>query len=267
MKFTTDAEYYADTTHLSNSMVSAYLRSPAYYKALYIDKTIDRPITPALEFGSAVDVLLTEGQDAFDARFSRKVLKRDDPDLFEENKSSGKTILSPQMWIKVHQVVDKVSSTEAFKWLTSHNAMTQVTLTGEIEGIKVKGKLDFLTIVKDVAFIDDLKTTKNVKPIKHLYHCHDYNYFNQAWMYKQLVLQNYPEVSMVYNRHLVVSKEDWPRVSTFILSEMQVDRCEPIVRAALHGITNKEFSEKEVSWSNAHTIGVTEEEEVEWNKV
>lgn len=263
MKFATDKEYFADTTHLSNSMVSAYLRSPAYYEAMYVDKTIERPITPALEFGSAVDILLTEGVDKFNELFSVKVLMRDDPERFKENKTSGKTILSPPVWEKVHQVVEKVASTEAFAWLKSHNAQTQVTLTGEIDGIKVKGKLDFLTVIKDVAYIDDLKTTKNVLPMKFHYHSLDYGYYRQACMYKQLVLQNY-DVSTVYNRILAVTKEDWPEVAAFTMSEAYVDRQLPIIQGALVGISKKDFAEKPVSWDQSTVIGVTKEEEEGW---
>jgi hypothetical protein len=266
MKFKTDAEYYADTSHISNSMVSAYLRSPAYFKALYVDRTIVRSPTPALEFGSAVDILLTEGPEAFASEYSVKVLKRDNPEMFEENKASGKTILSPSVWEKVQQVAEKVASTDAFKWLTDNGAQSQVTLTGELDGVKVKGKLDFLTIVNGIAFIDDLKTTKNVLPIKFHYHSLDYGYYRQACMYKQLVMQNF-EVSMVYNRILAVTKEDWPEVAAFTMSEAYVDRQLSTIIDSLHGISSKDFSEKKVGWDQAVMIGVTKEEEQGWQDV
>ena len=217
-------------------------------------------------FGSAVDVLLTEGPEAFASLYSCKVLKRDDPEMFEENKVSGKTILSTQVWEKVQQVAEKVAATEAFKWLKDHNAQTQVMLTGELGGIKVKGKLDFLTIIKDVAFVDDLKTTKNVLPIKFHYHSLDYGYYRQACMYKQLVMQNF-EVSTVYNRILAVTKEDWPEVAAFTMSESYVDRQLSTITDALTGITRQDFAEKPVSWDQSTLIGVTKEEEEGWNQI
>jgi len=264
--FLTDDDYFSDTTHISNSMVSAYLRSPSYFKALYIDKSIVRPITAALEFGSAVDCILTEGTAAFNKLYSVAVYKKDNPKLFEENKTSGKTILTQATWDKVIQVTNTVMSTEAHAWLLAKNALPQIVLTGTLtpldsnQGVPIKGKLDWLTIIDDTAYIDDLKTTQNILPMKYHYHALDYGYYRQAWMYKQLVLQNYPQVKFVHNRHLAVTKTDWPEVATFTLNETYVDFQEDRVLRALHGITNKDFNDPVVSWDNSLYIGEVKEE-------
>jgi len=253
--FKTDKEYYADTTHISNSMISAYLKSPAYFESLYITKTIDRPVTPALEFGSAVDCLLTESLDTFNKRFSVKVLKRDNPTLFEENKTSGKTILSPPAWDKVHQVCRLVGETEAYQELMADNTTTQVTLTGAIGDILIKGKLDFLTINGDKAIITDLKTTKNVLPMKFHFHALDYGYYRQMAFYSELVKQTYPEVKDVTCRILAVSKEDWPQIAAFHISQDRVENQYPHIYETLYLINDGVFEERPVSWEVGHEIG------------
>jgi len=292
MIFETDEQYYADTSHISNSMVSAYLRSPSYYEALYVSRTIVREPTPALIFGSAVDCCLTEGEEVFNQKyrkafvrtiklFKRTCLKKENAVKYDfESEKVAKVkreydketklkaahekgdaiILTPAIYDSVLRVVKKVRSTDAFKWLETNGAVAQVSLTGTVNGgVKVKGKLDWLTIKGNTAYIDDLKTAKNILPMKFHYHCLDYGYYRQAWMYRNLVLQNYPDVQYVINRHIVATKDAWPQVNTFILDEERVLSCGETMCWAIDGIIRKDFDDPIVSWEKAVSIGGLDE--------
>ena len=57
----TNAEYHADLTHYSHSMLEVYRRSPALFDAIYISQTIaSPPPTPAMVLGSLVHCLVLE---------------------------------------------------------------------------------------------------------------------------------------------------------------------------------------------------------------
>jgi len=297
VQFKNDEEYFADTTHISNSMVSAYIKSPSYYKARYIDRLIDQKKTAPLIFGSAADCLLTEGEEVFNKTYSRKIeregklfkrscRKKDDAATFlietplvesakkfydeetidlklQEGNFFKENILTPKVYDMVLHVTKRVKETMAFQWLIANEAQSQVVLTGEIttpDGpVKVKGKLDFLTIIGDTAYIDDYKTAQNVSRNKYHWHCMEFGYYRAAWFYTQLVLQNYPEIKFIHFRHLVVTKTDWPEVATFTLNQARIELQAPLIIRALTRINNQDFTDPTVSWDTCEYIGEVEE--------
>ena len=270
--FSTDQDYYADTSYISSSMIKAYLRSPAYYKALYIDHSIDGPDSAAIDFGQALDTLLTEGEDSFHKKFSCAVLKKDDPETFEKNKTFDGVVLSTTAYNAVRTACDAVRATSAYKWIVDNAPVAQTILTGEIDGVKVKGKLDWLNIVEimgeKVAVITDLKTTTNLHPTKYFYHALDFSYDVQMAMYRELVRQNYYYPTSIVCQHLVVTKNDWPQVATFTFSPTILDRAfHGKVLPAIRGINDGDFKEKDVSWNEAYFLEykeqVAEEEKIE----
>lgn len=261
MKFKTDKEYFADTSHISSSMIKAYLRSPAYYKAMYIDKTMPGPDSAAIDFGSALDCLLTESTAKFNKKFTYAVLKRDNPELFEANKGFKGTILSQNAYDTVMFAANAVKATSAYKWIQDNNPQGQTVLTGEIGGVKVKGKLDWLNIIEEdgkrIGVITDLKTTTNLHPTKYYYHVLDFRYDVQMAMYRELVRQTFL-VDEVICQHLVVTKNDWPTVASFKFDESLLRKGEASIDHAIRGIVEKNFDEKDVDWDNAFELEVKE---------
>lgn len=258
MKFSTDKEYYADTSHISSSMIKAYLKSPAYYKALYIDKTITGPDSPAIDFGSALDTLLTESEEAFHKQFTYSVLKKDDPEKFEANKTFEGTVLTKSAYDLVLAAAGAVQSTTAYKVLQNNNPQSQTVLTGEINGVKVKGKLDWLNIIEPeegrrIAVITDLKTTTNLHPTKYFYHALDFNYDVQMAMYKELTRQTFL-VDDVVCQHLVVSKNEWPQVAVFEFGPQLLEVGMNKIINALSGIAAEDFAEKDVTWEHPYML-------------
>ena len=74
-------------------------------------------------------------------------------------------------------------------------------------------------------------------------------------MYKELVAQNYPDVKYIVNRHLVVTKDDFPMATAFEFSQASVEMVKDEMSEAIKGIANKDFKEKEVSWKTVNTLG------------
>jgi len=251
--FKTDKQYFADTSHISSSMIKSYLRSPAYYKAMYIDKTIDGPASAAIDFGSALDCLLTESKAKFDRKFTYAVLKKDDPERFEANKEFRGTVLSANAYQTVLIAAKAIKVTSAYKWIKKNNPQGQTVLTGVLNGVKVKGKLDWLNIIGDVAVITDLKTTTNLHPTKYLYHAADFQYDVQMAMYRELVRQNF-NVKEVVCQHLVVTKGTWPQVASFVFSEQLLQFGMNKILKALDGISKGDFNEPDVAWDNAYIL-------------
>jgi hypothetical protein len=262
MKFKTDKEYFADTTHISASMIKAYLRSPSYYKALYIDKVLAGPDSPAIDFGSALDTLLTESEEEFHKGFTYSVLKRDDPERFESNKTFAGKVLSRSAYDTVLAAANAVQATTAYKDIMNNEPLPQTVLTGNINGVDVKGKLDWLNIIDlksggKKAIITDLKTTTNLHPTKYYYHALDFGYHVQMAMYKELVMQNF-DVMDVTCQHLVVTKNDWPIVATFEFGSSLIQKGMDQIEYALQGITEQKFEEKDVGWDNAFILDIKE---------
>jgi len=246
--------YYEDISHISSSMIKAYLKSPAYFEALYVSRNIQRKSTSALDFGQALDTLLTEGKKEFNEQFTYTVLKRDDPERFEANKHFEGTVLSDSAYKLVLQCSETIKTTSAYQWLMQTETVSQPILTGNWFGSPIKGRLDWLTVEGDQAWVTDLKTTTNLHPTKFYYHCLDYDYPLQMAMYRELTRQNYPDVTFITCQHLVVSKNDWPQVATFRFSSHLLDKEISRIQYAIEGIQRKDYIDKDTAWSDAYEL-------------
>ncbi len=57
----TNAEYHADLTHNSHTMLEVYRKSPALFEAIYVSETLPRPpSTPAMVMGSLLHCMVLE---------------------------------------------------------------------------------------------------------------------------------------------------------------------------------------------------------------
>jgi len=243
MKFKNDQEYFADKTHISNSMIGDYLKSPAYYKAKHTDQTIEQTKTPAMILGSALDCLLTESEDKFNSTYSEQCLKRDNPEQFELNKTGQFEVLTPAAWKQVHNMADLVKQLPLFQEIKDKSDK-QIILTGEFQGMKTKGKLDFLVIDGEIATIIDLKSSAKIEPVPYHYHALTYGYYRQMAMYSDLVRQNYKEVNNIICKHIVVSKDtDWSKCSVFTLDGNRIAAEILNIGATLNNIKEGKFEE------------------------
>ena len=97
MKLTHENYHTLENRFLSNSRMGDWKRGHHYFEGKHITGTIITEPTSAMLVGSATDCILTESWDKFYEQYYFKVLKKDDPETFELQKSGEdkRHILSP----------------------------------------------------------------------------------------------------------------------------------------------------------------------------
>ena len=257
MKLTEKNYFTKDNKYLSNSKITSFLRDTETFEKLYIKYTEVFETTPSIEVGKAVDIYLTDSADAFKKLYTKAVLKKDDPELFEENKTTDKTVLTKATYDKVMTMAKYVKRTKAYKELKEYK--TQEILSMDIKKHKrfkgLCGIPDFFEIKGDTCTIVDLKTSNVITDKKYFYHCIDYGYFSQLAMYSILIMNKYPKVRKFNYRHLVVENVKPYRTRTFHLDGN-------IVKAAVNQVmviadyinAAKTFKRPDTTWENATLI-------------
>lgn len=244
--------YYENTTLISNSMVSTFMKSPYRYKEMYIDKTITREPTDSMIVGGAVDCILTEGFAEFNKQY--EVVKRRTDKARQINETMYKTVI---------KLVDRILEQPVYQDIVNgckKYQPTEMQLILVDEELGVKGKLDFLQVSHDgkSARIIDLKTTKSIRPDRYHYSCIDYGYYRQMAMYRHLVLTNYPSVKNVVCYHLSIEKDNDGiyDCSLFHMGTDILDVQFENLREILSEIkAEKEFARSTIEWDDAVLIG------------
>lgn len=151
--------------HCRHSHLEAFRESPAYFKAYYLDKTIepDEP-SAAMRIGLACDLLLLskapEKVVVIDEKLSRSTSKASmakKEQIKRDAQVDGKTWLTQSEYDRVQRMVESARNNRDVSWLLDqpHQAQQQVFWECSWTGWTKRGSLDYLS--KD--FVIDLKTT------------------------------------------------------------------------------------------------------------
>lgn len=152
-----NAEYHAETEHLSASGLKLFMRSPRHYWDTYLnhDRCI-KPSTAAMKLGTAVHCAILEPND-FDKRYmlrpdhinARTNAGRDELRAIEE---SGIEILNPDDFAQVMAMAKAFRDHPVSARLFSLEYRVEQTIFGEINGIPCKCRPDFMAdgIMMDV---------------------------------------------------------------------------------------------------------------------
>jgi len=197
--FKNEKEYYDDITFISASMLSAWRLCPHFFQVKYVDRTYIEPERDYFVFGKAVDTLITEPE-TYKDRFIT-VERTVNIDGIEEIKQELTVVQRDisvraaekkpvkALENKLESLIEKLSQIEAVKdrdQLTPavdrdvqecvielrrqplfkkfgflEKGTTQEIIATEIDGFKVKGKIDFLNLERKI--LADLKTTANIE--------------------------------------------------------------------------------------------------------
>ena len=113
----TEENYFTpENDYLSHSKIKDFLLSKPYFLKKHILKELPPQVkTPSMQIGSALDCLLTEGQESFDNNYDFAVLKKEDAEKFEELKTTDKTVMTKANYQKVLGMADALRCTDAFK--------------------------------------------------------------------------------------------------------------------------------------------------------
>jgi exodeoxyribonuclease VIII len=200
---TTTQEYHADLTHLSKSKLDVISEAPAKYKHFYLDGN-PRKETKAMFEGSAAHRYLFEQHTMGDHYFVF-----DDSEIvaeiggakprgttrYKEWKSeqlelnTGKLELDSELLAMVQGIHASAMANPDYVDLIRPGYQSEQILYGEIDGVKVKCRLD--CHVESTHTIIDLKTTTDASERKFGYSCRDYRYHVQDAFYSEIYRQNY----------------------------------------------------------------------------
>lgn len=255
----TPSTYFTRPPHwISNSMISTYLKSPALYKKMYIDKTITFNVTDPMKKGSIVDDLLTLGK----TQYSPKVLKKDDPDLFEMQKDMDpEYIVSPATYDQALDIVAHVKSQPYWK-KGIRSAKFQETFYREAGDQVLCGmadRIDKLPTKNGIQRyrLSDLKVTSAMKvtsPHKWFWNCQEMGYFRQLALYRYLFAhqQGIPELNITCH-HTVVCyvQEGLVESHLFDIPESILNIALVEVFQALENIKCERFEDPKLSWKDS----------------
>ncbi|MDD4070059.1 MAG: hypothetical protein PHF05_06370 [Candidatus Izemoplasmatales bacterium] len=257
MKLTKNNYFTIKNQYISNSKISDYLKDPEYFYKKHVTGEIKFEMTPSMIIGKAVDIYLTNSPKKFHDTYTYACLKKDDPEMFAENKDTTKEILTKSQYDKVINICESVTRTSAykvFKKFKKQEILQKDMKLGIFKGLC--GIPDGFQITKDKCTIVDLKTSSTIQPNKYHYHCLEFGYYRQLALYADLIQNKYPEVKYFKYYHLVVENTgDINRVATFEFDPLLIEDERQILYKIIKEIADtKVFKFHDVSFKNAEKI-------------
>lgn len=181
-------DYFADTTHISRSMLEDFIVSPALYHGRYIAKTIPgREESDAMRFGSAVHSLVLGGPAVVHApKCDRRT--KDGKQLWAEfeAESVGCIILDRDDYHAARRCEESVKAHSIASEILSGVRLHEEVATDvhEASGLRIKSKLDGAGSWNQELFIADLKTAGKPWPEIWPKTLPNYGYHRQAAFYR-----------------------------------------------------------------------------------
>ena len=253
-------DYFKDESYLHSSQIKTYLDSKELYKLRYIDKNPDYQFekSDAVIKGTIVDEILTEGK----TKYAPKVLKNEDPELFERQKANPEFVATPAVWRDAMLIVEQLPKHPIWNLLKERGDFQKI-VEGEIGGVKMCGKLDSLVLD---AGIFDLKVTNQMagkNEHKWKWHCLDLSYHIPSFVYTFLEGNNLPFY------HIAVWLENKIlEVKLYRVPQSMIEQGAKDTLRAVEGIKNGDFepelcsldSAVEIPWLSGE-VDVNEEED------
>lgn len=257
-KFTlTNENYYSeDRPHVSNSMISTYLKSPALYEGRYVTKTIERlKTTNPMKKGLIVDHILTQ-PDEFP--FEKKVRQYEDKERFAAQKEmDDRYLVTPAIYDEAVEIAGAFIE-QPFWQDGLQEAKFQLVLEGEIDDVLVCGLPDRVDRTGEQSWrITDVKVVaprKMQSPAVWYRNAKEMGYLRQAAMYRQLFadLQGVPVENVTFT-FAVGSRPDkgFVDIKLFDVPPHLMDMAMLEIREALDGIKKKAFQKKLLTWKDS----------------
>lgn len=170
-EFKTDEEYYGDKEFLTNSMLKDFMFCNYRYYQTHVTEEFKRGDELYFIIGRALDVLITEGEEAFKGKF--QIVKRKMKGMENVlNHADYELVKAMQRELLRQPLMDGMEDMKS-----------QEVIALSIRGVKRKGKLDFLDVKRKR--IVDLKTCADIKKFDPRF------YTTQLTYYRQLVRAKY----------------------------------------------------------------------------
>lgn len=269
-KFRLTKENYYDPAkpHLSVSRIKDYFKDPAFYKRRYIDRDpeVQFHVTGPVKRGSIVDDFLTRGS----TEIQKKVLKKDDPSLYEAQQSiDDRFLVEGRYWDEAMQIIAHLNKHPAWQE-NIDKAEMQYVLEGEIDGMPVCGLADRIDKMPDGTIrLIDLKVTSPIKqdsPRRWMYNVIEMGYDMQFGLYQKLLAEQLkiPKEKIVCG-HVVASfvEPGLIKTSIYLIPQPMLNAALPKVEWAVREIKAKKFEPKLMRWSDAEYVPFAETSEPE----
>lgn len=191
LELSDDENYYSDTTHVTNSMLSLLNKSPQHLQ-MYLNGV--KQETPALNFGKAFHTIVLEPQkvDKEIAIFDGKSRRGKVWEEFQDNNKS-KTIITESEYNKILLMrKELVTPTETWDYIeeSEHEVVRVWEMANHTEKggvIKCKGKVDCIYTrpvgSDNPKVLIDVKTTQDCSPESFRRTAYRYGYHRQAAFY------------------------------------------------------------------------------------
>jgi hypothetical protein len=195
----TNAQYHADTSRISNSMLSVFKKSPKLFFSYYIKRDLAIPeSTESMLLGSMVHCMILEPEE-----FAKRYAIRPQCDrrttvgrkIFEEFSatlnSSVEIVKSEDAAIAAacyRSLIAHEDFQEAMK-ATWETRIVEKRIDFDVAGISMRCKPDYLS--KEAAVIIDVKTTDDASPEEFAKSIVKYGYHRQAWLYREAAFQEH----------------------------------------------------------------------------
>jgi hypothetical protein len=260
MRLTKKNYHTRDNQYLSNSKVKEFLRDPYYFYQRFVTGDLVFEPTPSMRVGSAVDTYLTGSRAQFNKQYQEKVLKKDNPELFDVQKFLDPAgLLSPAEFTKVMDIVERVKKLTVYKDIKKEYKAQRILKLDKKLGMfdGICGIPDWYRVVEDKAIIIDLKTTASVDERKFKYSCYDFGYFMQQAMYQMLLSSSDNDIKTFKSFILAVETTQPYSVRLYELDQKEIEMFKMELTGVLDLIASydaKDFKPKDLTWGDAITL-------------
>lgn len=229
-------EKYFEIDAINQSFLKTYMICP-YWAQMEREHAYERSSTKAMETGTALDCLVTEGINSFNAKYS--VVKR------RSGNSNGKIEITQGEYDKIYNMMVAVENNPVYARFIK-NAEGQKVITGELYGVKVKAKLDYY----DKGMVADLKQCRDAAWRMFRYTVEDYDYLFQLAFYRVMakIESGVPKTKI---KCYIVASDPSPKAIVYKFSQRLLARKE---RTIMHLLKNKPW-EKRVDKCECNAIG------------
>lgn len=260
---THDNYYTAENVCISNSKISDFLLSKEYFYRRHITHELTSDDTVPIKIGKMVDAIVCGNPVPYEV----KVLKRDNPELFERQKEMPDTaFVTESQWNEAQGRAQAITKEPFYQWYLENKAEFQVIMQGALivgddnpKDIPICGQADVITVVGDTVYIDDFKSVSpmKIKTPQHWYWtCEDMGYFRQMGNYAWMTAMKHPGKKVVC-RHVCVTKlrdEVW-RVYLFNIPHERVAQGFKEFEKGLELlVATTNFIDEPITWDQAYDL-------------
>lgn len=256
IKLTKENYFTPENTAISNSKVSDFLKSKEYYYKKHILHEIDPEETVPLKIGKMVDCILSGEPVPYQA----SVLKKDNPELYEYQKTLPDNLfITENQWEEAQKRAQAITREPFYQDYLQHSKF-QVILQGTYKRIQICGVIDVLTETVDTIYIDDFKSSSEMKATnsKWFWNCVESGYFRQMGAYSYMINKRYNrKKKKIICRHIVVWKEsrDLYKVKLYILPDLMINVGTEEFLAGVKMIKKeKNWFDEPITWDKAELL-------------